>query len=384
MIPLRDYQVDLAARAMVIRRPLVVLPTGAGKTVVACDIIHKNPFKHVLVVAHRRELIFQCHGKLAAFDVDAGVILSGEKMRLMRGVQVASVQTLWSHMRRGKESPHADILIVDEAHHVPARTYRSIIANYPEAQIIGLTATPCRRDGRGLGSVFDEIVEGPQVAELIKLGYLVGTKVYAPSMLPDLAGVHTRHGDYVESELAERMDRAELVGDIVTNWLERADRRKTLLFATSVGHSVHLKDELVKAGVRAEHLDGSTPKEERDAILAQLAAGDLEVVCNCMVLTEGYDLPDLGCIVLARPTKSMGAVPADARPRSPPRSRQRPLSCPRPCRRRVSARLRRGPGRMDPRTRSQGAQCGAGSASREILAKSTARVLELPRHPHRR
>jgi superfamily II DNA or RNA helicase len=305
MITLHDFQKDLAARAMVIRRPLVVLPTGAGKTVIAGEIIRQAVDKHVLFIAHRRELIHQGHGKLAAFDVDAGIILAGEPMRLTQGVQVASVQTLWSHKRRGKEIPHAEILFVDEAHHVPARTYQHIIAACPDAQIIGLTATPCRRDGRGLGSVFDEIVEGPQIADLIKQGFLVGTKVYAPSR-PDLRGVHTRHGDYVESELAARMDRAELVGAIIPHWLEHADRRKTILFASSVAHSVHCRDEFVKAGVRAEHLDGETPKDERDAILMRLASGDLEVVCNCMVLTEGYDLPDLGAIVLARPTKSMG------------------------------------------------------------------------------
>jgi DNA repair protein RadD len=207
---------------------------------------------------------------------------------------------------RGRtDLPHADIVFIDEAHHVPARTYRHIIDSYPDAQIIGLTATPCRRDGRGLGSVFDELVEGPQVAELIAQGYLVGTRVFAPSR-PDLTRVHVRQGDYIEAEIAAIMDRPKLVGDTVSHWLRHADRRKTLLYASSVAHSVHTKEEFIKSGVRAEHIDGSTPKDERDAILTDLALGGLEVVCNCMVLTEGFDLPDIGCIVLARPTKSMG------------------------------------------------------------------------------
>src|SRR5262249_52618822 len=152
----------------------------------------------------------------------------GQPMNQMARVQVASVQTLWSRMRGGKEPPHADIVFVDEAHHVPARTYRSIIEKYPDAQIIGLTATPCRRDGRGLGNVFEEMVEGPQVADLIAQGYLVKTKVFAPSR-PDLIGVRTRHGDYVETDLAERMDRPELIGDIVSHWCRLAESRRTVV-----------------------------------------------------------------------------------------------------------------------------------------------------------
>ena len=156
-----------------------------------------------------------------------------------------------------------------------------------------------------LGNIFNALIECPQVQELIDLGHLVRTKVFAPSK-PNLKGVTVRQGDYAEGELADRMDRAELVGDIVTHWHRLADRRKTVVFATSVAHSIHLRDEFLKSGVRAEHIDGSTPKDERDEILNRLSTGEIEIVINCMVLTEGFDCPDIGCIVLARPTKSMG------------------------------------------------------------------------------
>jgi DNA repair protein RadD len=152
-------------------------------------------------------------------------------------------------IRGGQDLPPADIIFIDEAHHAPAATYRTIIEQYPDAQIIGMTATPCRRDGRGLGGIFERLIECPQVSELIKLGYLVRTKVYAPST-PDLKGVHTRQGDYVESELAKIMDKAELVGDIVSHWHRLAERRKTVVFATSVTHSIHLCDEFAKSGVK--------------------------------------------------------------------------------------------------------------------------------------
>ena len=129
--------------------------------------------------------------------------------------------------------------------------------------------------------------------------------MFAPST-PDLRGVQVRLGDYVEKQLAERVDRPELVGDIVTHWHRLAGARKTVVFATNVAHSIHIKDEFVKSGVKAEHIDGKTPKDERDSILGKLSRGEIDLVTNCMVLTEGWDQPDVACIVLARPTKSMG------------------------------------------------------------------------------
>ena len=216
-------------------------------------------------------------------------------------------------------------MIIDEAHHCPARTYRSIMGKYPTATIIGLTATPCRRDGRGLGKDFDAMVESPQVQDLIDRGHLVPTKVFAPST-PDLRGVQARQGDYVEKQLAERVDRPELVGDIVTHWHRLADRRKTVVFATKVAHSIHIKDEFVKSGVLAEHIDGKTPKDERDEILARLSRGDLELVTNCMVLTEGWDQPDVACSCW-RDRRSHGSLPADDRSGDSTFSRQE--RCPR-------------------------------------------------------
>jgi superfamily II DNA or RNA helicase len=191
---------------------------------------------------------------------------------------------------------------------VPARRGAKLsiqIENYPDATVLGLTATPCRGDGRGLGSIFQTMIQCPQVGELVELGWLVKTRVYAP-VDPDLAGIHTRHGDYAENELADRMDRPKLVGDIVTNWLKFGEHRKTVCFATSVRHSIHIRDEFISSGIRAEHIDGTTPMDERDATLARLNSGELEVVSNCMVLTEGWDMPSLSCLILARPTKRMG------------------------------------------------------------------------------
>ena len=245
MTELRPYQHDhVAATHAEIgvgrRRILQVAPTGAGKTVTVAEIIRQGVVlgKRVLFLAHRRELIHQAHQKLYAAGVDAGIILAEWPARPEEPVQIASIQTLWARAMRTKkiDLPLADLVVIDEAHHCRAMTYRKIIEAYPEAIILGMTATPCRGDGRGLGNIFETMVECPAVQELIDLGFLVPTKVYAP-VQPDLKGVGVARGDYVEKQLAERMDQGELVGDIVTHWLSLSERRRTVAFATGVAHS---------------------------------------------------------------------------------------------------------------------------------------------------
>jgi superfamily II DNA or RNA helicase len=311
---LYDYQAYVVARlndaiANGIRRALLVAPTGAGKTVIAAEIIRNaaDRDRRVLFLDHRRELTKQASRKLYDLGVDHGIIQAGFPVRPSAHTQIASIQTLHARAVRSRsiELPPADIVVVDEAHHAQAETYQRLLAEYPNATIIGLTATPCRGDGRGLGNIFQLLVECPSVAELIAGGYLVGTKVYAPAT-PDLSGVHVRRGDYAEAELAARMNTAKLVGDVVEHWCRLAEHRPTVVFAVDRAHSVHLRNEFRRAGVLAEHLDGATPIEERDRILAQLATGSIDLVSNCMVLTEGWDQPNVSCLVLARPTKSLG------------------------------------------------------------------------------
>jgi superfamily II DNA or RNA helicase len=314
MTALRPYQEDVIKRfyesvAAGHKRIIKVMPTGSGKTITACEIIRTAvaSYQFVVVLAHRREIISQTSAKLNNYGINHGIIQAGFDPRPMERVQLASVQTLWSRAMRNDvmDLPPAHLVVVDEAHHSTAETYRQIIARYPEAVLLGMTATPCRGDGRGLGGIFDTLIEGPQVPQLIELGFLVKTRVYAPAV-PNLNGIRVQAGDYVESQLAERMDRPELTGDIVVHWHKLAERRRTVCFATGVQHSIHLRDEFVRSGVRAEHIDGGTPKPERDAALMRLASGEIELITNCMVLTEGWDMPEVGCCILARPTRKMG------------------------------------------------------------------------------
>jgi superfamily II DNA or RNA helicase len=312
---LRPYQVDVIAEferkvAAGVRRIIIIAPTAAGKTVIASEIIKRAGLKRVLFIAHRDELLTQARAKLKSFDITAGIIKAGrdKDARPQALVQVAGIQTLyWRCIRTDRmELPPADIFFIDECHHVRSKTYRAIIDAYPNAIIIGLTATPVRGDNRGLGNVFQAMIECPQIGELQKLGFLVKLKIFAPPP-PDLRGVEVAStGDYVIHQLSDRMNTDPLVGDIVEHWLKHAQRRRTVVFAVDIAHSVHIVDEFTKSGVHAEHLDGNTRQDERDAILDRLRTSETEVVSNCMVLTEGFDLPDIGCIVLARPTRSLG------------------------------------------------------------------------------
>jgi superfamily II DNA or RNA helicase len=311
-LDLRPYQVAVVERvsdekAKGNRRILLVCPTGTGKTVIAGRIAKEvsDDGGGLLFLVHRRELVQQSSNKLRAIGVDHGIIQAGMPSRPQARVQIASIATLHARAVRREVMPlpPADLVIVDEAHHARSRTWETLLDAYPNAVIIGLTATPCRGDGRGLGNVFDVIVQCPPISELTASGYLVPARFYAPA-IPDLKGVKTVRGDYAEGELAARMD--GLTGGIVEHWLKLAERRRTVVFATSVGHSVSLRDEFRAVGVMAEHIDGGTPADERDDILRRLGSGEVEVVCNCMVLTEGWDRPEVSCAILARPTRQLG------------------------------------------------------------------------------
>jgi DNA repair protein RadD len=315
------------------RRIVLVSPTGSGKTFMAGMVIEGAIAKgnHVLFLAHRRELIDQCSGMLDELGIDHGVIKSGHwRMRPTLPVQVASVQTLAAKIKcptcRGIELPvelppcaecggdgevsrpypRADIVIVDECHRCLAKTYQDIMERYPNALVLGLTATPWRLDGRGLGAVYEDLVGTLQIEELIKLGHLLPIHVYSvdPKDLR-LEAVKPGRFDYESSQLATAMRRDELIGDIVQEWFEHGEQRQTVIFASSTEHSQDIVRRFNEAGVKSEHLDGKTPDRQREAILARLASGQTRIVSNVDVLVEGYDLPSLGCVVLARPTKSL-------------------------------------------------------------------------------
>lgn len=308
---LREYQESALARSAAllesVRSVLLVSPTGSGKTVIAAELIRRNEGKNILFLAPRRELIHQTCRKLDDVEVKYGVVLAGDKRtNLYSQVQVASVDTLVSRtLRRNSLRFDFQLVIVDEAHVGITTQRQRLLGLWPAAQIIGLTATPTRADGKALGSVYEELVEVSTPAALTELGFLVPARYFSVSK-PDLRAVRTTAGDYNLGDLSATMNKPKLVGDIVEHWMRHAASRRTAVFASSIAHSVALATEFVQHGVAAEHVDANTPQLEREAIFARFSSGSTQVLTNCTLASLGFDLPELDCVVLARPTKSLG------------------------------------------------------------------------------
>lgn len=285
------------------RSVLLVAPTGAGKTVMASALVQDffARARRVLFLAHRIELVAQAVKRLG---VPCDKIVAGERYLGVSPCVVASRDTL----ARRDTMPVADVVIIDEAHHVMSATYQRILERFPNAQIVGLTATPCRLDGRGLGDVFQVMVEAAKTSELVEQGALVKPRVYSHPTGPNMDGAKVTAGDFNEKELDTRCNRADLRGNIVEHWLARSGRRRTVLFAASVAHSLALVEDFARAGVRAVHVDGKMGKFDRAVALDAIASGRAQVLCNVGIVTEGWDLPSLAVCVLARPTTSMSLL----------------------------------------------------------------------------
>lgn len=298
---LRDYQlraIDMV-RAHAQERVLLCLPTGAGKTSVASEIIRRTVSngRRAIFLVHRVELVEQAFARLAQFGVRAGRIIAGREEHRDRPVQVASIPTLIM-----REHWPADVVIVDECAHAVSASWRKVLDRYqPPSLIVGLTATPIRLDGRPLGDLFGRIVEPVTTRELITRGYLVEPRVYAPPV--DLSNLPTRGGDYSIPELVERV--SGLTGSIVGEWTKHARGMSTVVFAVNVEHSKAIVAAFEAIGVKAAHVDYKMGRKQRAGTLNALRDGALDMVSQVSLLSEGWDLPTLQCCVLARPTKSL-------------------------------------------------------------------------------
>ena len=311
-VKLRDYQdASIEAVRAEIRkgrkRVLLCVPTGGGKTLTSASILASAVAKSSRVgfIAHRLELIDQTVRTFARLGVDQIGVIRGQDPRrnLKAPIQVASIQTL---SRRPGIMGDVQVIVVDECHRSYANTYRKhIFEAYPNAVILGLTATPCRTDGKPLGELFEALVIGARYSELIAEGHILAPIVYGTPISPDLTRVRTTAGDYNLEDLEEAVNRSAIIGNIVAEWKRHSAGRRTVVFAVSVAHSHALRDAFIEAGARAGHVDGTTPEDERRATLARLDAGELDIVCNVGVLCEGWDMPSCKCLVLARPTKSL-------------------------------------------------------------------------------
>ncbi|AFZ11427.1 type III restriction protein res subunit [Crinalium epipsammum PCC 9333] len=311
---LREYQVEWinqiwAAWNQGNRSVLAQLATGAGKTV--CFAVISRYFleqgKQILIIAHRVELIYQAAEKLAQVtQVPIGIIKHGIEPNNYAMIQVASIQTLATRKILPK---NIGLLVIDEAHHASAATYRKLINHYQDAQVLGVTATPQRIDGQGFEDLFNVLVVGESTLDLIRDRYLCQYRLFATQNNIDTYAVHRYGqkygGDFSSRDLALAVNSQVSVGDIYDNYIKFAIKKQTIIYAASVEHSRAIAQYFSSKGIVAEHLDGRTPAPTRAAILKRFQSKLTQVITNYEILTEGYDCGEIECIYCVRPTLSL-------------------------------------------------------------------------------
>jgi DNA repair protein RadD len=316
---LRDYQrsmvSDVAAALARFRRILLQAPTGSGKTTVFAILTAAAMLAglRVLILATRTRLVRQIHERLEDFDVAHGVIAAAMPgfTRWSSLVQVASVDTLYRRAVAGTRMPLpiANLVIFDEAHLALGASRQALLDSYPNAVILGVTATPAKTSGAALRDQFDTLVMGPSVTDLIETKFLCRPRIFAKPVMTasELQKLRTdsKTGDFATGELSAMMSRPKLVGDVVTNWLRIANGKRTLVFACDKGHGAELVQQFRQAGVAAEQLTDSDDEPTREEAIARLEAGTTTVLVNCFLLSYGIDIPLVDCVVLARPTRSL-------------------------------------------------------------------------------
>jgi len=289
------------------RAPMYVLATAGGKTIIFSYIAQKSSSigKNVLILVHRIELLKQASEKLTENGVSHGLINPKFTPEYHKNVQVASVQSL---VRRLDKIPPPDLIIIDEGHHATSTTYMKIIDYFPNSRQLSVTATPVRTDGKGLGLGFggfnDILIQGISIKELIELKYLASPIVYAPKKRINLDNVGLKRGDYDREVTSELFDKPRITGDAVREYTRICAFTPAVAFCISVKHAKHVAEEFRNSGYRAESIDGTTDGATRTRILNGLGDGSIHVVASCDIISEGTDIPAIGCAILLRPTKS--------------------------------------------------------------------------------
>lgn len=298
---LRQYQSDVvrdlrAQFAWRNKRVLLVLPTGGGKTVCFCFMCENavQRGKRVCILAHRKEILDQIISALGKFGVKCN-----QPDCL---VSVLSVQTV---ARRLDKMKAPDFLIIDEAHHSCSATYVKILAAWSEAHVLGVTATPERLDGRGLGEFYPKMVVGPTVRWLMDNLFLSKAVYYAPKDKLDFSAVRKVAGDFDRGQLAEIVDKPTITGDAVATYQKHCAGQRAVVFCISIAHAEHTAAIFKAAGIPSESIDGKLSREQRDFRVNALRSGEILVLTSCELISEGFDLPSVAAAILLRPTASL-------------------------------------------------------------------------------
>jgi superfamily II DNA or RNA helicase len=293
---LRPYQNDLVEQVREAWRegykaPCIVLGCGGGKSCIVAEIARRTTWngKRVLFLVHRRELVDQIFRTFVRWGV------------LMDLCEIGMVQTF---TRRLNKLQKPTLIITDENHHSLAQSYKRIYEYFPDVPRVGVTATPVRLNGDGLGDVNDKLIIGVSTKWLIENHCLAPYDYYAPD-IADLTGLHTKMGEYVTSDIEKAMIKKAVFGDVIRYYKQLADGKKAVCYCSSIKHSEKTAEAFRQSGISAAHIDGSTPKQERDKIIADFRNGSVTILCNVDLISEGFDVPDCECAILLRPTHSL-------------------------------------------------------------------------------
>lgn len=309
---LRPYQTKIIAEVLAKwqsgkRRVMACAPTGSGKTVLFAKMAEKYlvdvPDGRVWIVAHREEILLQAKQKIEAVSQrPLGTIKFGYELDLDAQIQIASIQSLTSKLATLEISP--SLIIIDEAHHSVAESYQELLNKFPKSLVLGVTATPIRADGQGFQDLFDVLVCGPSVKQLIEQEYLAPFKVFGAKLI-QLKDIKIERGDYHRQSLIDRIDRSIVYGDLVAAYQKYAAHTKTVVFCIDIQHSQSTAAAYQAAGITAEHIDGEIDGKERAAILERFRSGETKVLSNCELILEGFDLEDIETVQIVRPTASL-------------------------------------------------------------------------------
>ncbi|MBV1622450.1 DEAD/DEAH box helicase family protein [Listeria monocytogenes] len=265
---------------------------GSGKSVILAEIIRRTTENknHVLFLVHRKELIDQIQNTLEVSGVD------------MKHVTLGMVQTI---VRRLDHTPQPELIVIDESHHILANSYKKIIEYFHEARVIGFTATPVRINGGGLGDINDMLIEKVNVKWLIENQFLAPYKYFAPEIVQTETLDIKRTGEFDMTGLDDQFNKRMIWGDVIKHYQKLADGQQAILYASSLYQSQKMAASFEQVGITAAHIDGKTPKAERDHIIQQFRNGEIKVLCNLDLIGEGFDVPDCSTVIMLRPTQSL-------------------------------------------------------------------------------